>query len=154
MTDTSDRTAPVQRIAQAGQAALDDVAGTAKSLLDQGVQQLADTGDSSARQLQQLADNIEGEGWLSDMLRRSAQGIAGATQSLRDTDLDQAMTQVSNFARKEPALFLGACALAGYAMGRVGKSAMQDDASSGAPESVAQPVTRAPTMPMTSGEGA
>jgi hypothetical protein len=62
-------------------------------------------------------------------LRSSADGIESATRSLTGGDFRSIANSITNFARREPVLFVGACLVGGYALARIGKTALEADRS-------------------------
>jgi ElaB/YqjD/DUF883 family membrane-anchored ribosome-binding protein len=57
--------------------------------------------------------------WLKSAFRQGAQQIQSFADSLEQKDSRQLMRDVESFARERPAMFLGACAAAGFAAARV-----------------------------------
>jgi len=60
--------------------------------------------------------------WLRSAFERGADQIQRFAQTLEQKDSRQLIGEVQSFARERPALFLGACAAAGFAVARVLKA--------------------------------
>jgi hypothetical protein len=63
------------------------------------------------------------QAWLGQGLRASADAIERARASMSG-NMDEAVQEVCAFARRQPALFIGAGIALGFALARVGKTAM------------------------------
>jgi hypothetical protein len=105
------------------------VAGSAKEAAtreaEAGAQRVAETAQSLAATLRSAADAVPQENaWVGDLLYKSAEGVERATSSLSAGDFSGVMNDVNGFARRQPAIFLGACVALGFAAARVGKTAM------------------------------
>ncbi len=57
--------------------------------------------------------------WMKSAFRQGAQQIERFADALEQRDSRQILNEVQSFARERPALFLGACAAAGFAAARV-----------------------------------
>jgi len=86
----------------------------------------ADQARSAAHTLRDTADNLNGElPWMKTALNKTADGFDHITSALNKGDVSQALNSVSDFARRQPALFLGLSVAAGFALARVGKTALE-----------------------------
>lgn len=115
-----------------GQAAADD-AGRPASLARQAKQKFAGTlysqKDAAADFVAQLAETVqrsgerfEGQqGWIASAVGRGADELNTLAGSIRDKNLDELASEVGAFARRRPALFIGAALAMGFAAGRLGK---------------------------------
>lgn len=84
-----------------------------------------------------------------DYMRRAAAQIDSASDALRRRDLSDLLGGVQDFARRQPTAFLGATALAGFALVRFLKSATSSQASGSAHQSrLSEPVRSTGTHPM------
>lgn len=90
---------------------LDDQKGTAADF----VEQLAQTVQKSGQQFEGQQD------WIASAIGRGAAELNTLAGSLRDKDLDELTREVQSFARRQPALFIGATLIAGFAVARLGK---------------------------------
>ncbi|RYE86745.1 MAG: hypothetical protein EOP19_06065 [Hyphomicrobiales bacterium] len=114
-------------------AAAGDVAQTASSLAGQAKQKLTGTLDSQkgaaadfveelAQTVQRSGEQFEGrQDWIASAVGRGAAELNTLAGSLRDKDLGELAGQVQSFARRQPALFMGAALAAGFAVARLGK---------------------------------
>lgn len=112
--------------------------GGATTLMGQAKQQLADTAathkDGIADQIDQLADTVHRSGeqfagkqdWLAGAIDGGAQELSTLATALREQDLGTLLGHVGAFARRQPAVFIGASFAAGFALARVGKVAVAD----------------------------
>lgn len=95
-------------------------------------------GRTAAATLRSTVDNLEGEiPWLGVALTRTADGLEQLTQAFETGDLNDAIDTVKGFARRQPALFIGLSVAAGFAIARIGKTALET--TSGLEPSTPQP---------------
>ena len=118
--------------AMAGQAA-DRVADNASSLLDQlkdkattavesRKHDLADRVDELASAVHKSSEQFRGnQDWIASAIERGAAELSTVATALRENDLNGMIGQVRNFARQQPAPFIGASLVAGFALARFGK---------------------------------
>ena len=104
----------------------------AKHAAMQGVEdaraKAGDKGHSTANRLRDLAGQVEGDlPWMSTAFKKSADGLDSVTNSLTQGDLNQCLSGVSDFARRQPAIFLGASVALGFALSRIGKAAIEQN---------------------------
>lgn len=111
-----------------------DVAGAAKDAIKDGAQEAFSSAQESAAgkartaaaTLREASSGLDEElPWLAGALRKGADGIEHLSDGLGKGDLSTAMNAVSDFARRQPALFIGLSVAAGFALARVGKTAME-----------------------------
>ncbi|WCT75850.1 hypothetical protein PQ455_20715 (plasmid) [Sphingomonas naphthae] len=95
---------------------LDDQKGTAANF----VEQLAQTVQKSGEQFEGQQD------WIASAIGRGAAELNTLAGSLRDKDLGELTREVQSFARRQPALFIGATLVAGFAVARLGKIVASD----------------------------
>src|SRR5690606_7775106 len=62
------------------------------------------------------------QGMIASYARDAARGISGMSSAVRDRGVDDLMQNVQQFARTQPAAFLGVAALAGFAASRFAKA--------------------------------
>ena len=79
---------------------------------------------TAARQLDENAPT-----WLKSAFQQGADQIQRFAETIEQKDSRQVLNEVQNFARERPALFLGACAAAGFAAARVLKAGGEEQAS-------------------------
>jgi hypothetical protein len=93
---------------------------------EEGVERVASTAQSTASALRRAADDVQEENaWVGKALRKSAEGLEQATRSLAGGDVSQGVSDLNAFARRNPAIFLGASVALGFALARVGKTAIE-----------------------------
>ncbi|HEY1092473.1 MAG TPA: hypothetical protein VGE47_15365, partial [Burkholderiaceae bacterium] len=63
--------------------------------------------------------------WMSTAFTKSADGLDSVTNSLTQGNLDECLSGVTEFARRQPAIFLGASVALGFALSRIGKAALE-----------------------------
>jgi ElaB/YqjD/DUF883 family membrane-anchored ribosome-binding protein len=86
----------------------------------------ADQARTAANTLRDTANRLEGDlPWMNTALNKTADGLERVTNTLNTGDLKQATDALTQFARSHPALFLGLSVAAGFALARVGKTAME-----------------------------
>jgi hypothetical protein len=104
----------------------------AAHLAEQGAERVASSAQTTASALRRAADDVEPDNaWIGKALRKSADSLEQATRSLAGGDLSSGMTQLNSFARRQPAIFLGASVALGFALARVGKTAIERAGDSG-----------------------
>lgn len=67
--------------------------------------------------------------WLKSAFKQGAQKIQQFADMIEQKDSRQILDEVQSFARERPALFLGACAAAGFAAARIFKAGGEQQAS-------------------------
>lgn len=96
--------------------ALDGQKGAAADM----VAQLAQTVKRSGKQFEGQQD------WIARAVARGAAELDTLATTLRDRDVGDLAGEVRRFARRQPALFVGAAAAAGFAVARLGRLAAAD----------------------------
>jgi hypothetical protein len=115
-----------RRIKDAAATAAERAKTIAADRVDAEAQGIHTAGLSTASALRRAADEIgASHGWIGRGLHKSADTIERATQSLSAGDLDRAVHQIGAFARRQPALFIGASVALGFALSRIGKTAVE-----------------------------
>jgi hypothetical protein len=100
------------------------LAGTIKQgLSEQAARQkngIADRLNAVAERANRTAGDLrQDEPWLGNLLGRGADELAGMAEELRRQDIGDLMGSVELFARRQPALFMGATVALGFALTRV-----------------------------------
>ena len=67
--------------------------------------------------------------WLKSAFQQGADQIQRFAETIEQKDSRQILNEVQSFARERPALFLGACAAAGFAAARIFKAGGEEQAS-------------------------
>lgn len=92
----------------------------------EGAERVASTAQTTASALRRAADDVEPDNaWIGKALRKSADGLEQATRSLAGGDYSRGIADLNAFARRQPAIFLGASLALGFALARVGKTAIE-----------------------------
>lgn len=113
-----------QRVRDAAGSVVTDVKHAAMQGVEDARAKAGDTGHTTASRLRDLAGQVEGDlPWMATAFSRSAEGLDSVTDSLTRGDLNQTLSGLSDFARRQPAIFLGASVALGFALARVGKTA-------------------------------
>jgi hypothetical protein len=87
----------------------------------------ADQARTAANALRDTAGNLDGDlPWMKTALNKTADGFDRLTSALNRGDVGQCLNAVTEFARRQPALFLGLSVAAGFALARVGKTAIEE----------------------------
>lgn len=114
------------RIKQAAGEVADKAKSAAQRVVDQGKQRVERSAYSASSALRRAADETQAENaWFGSALRKTADGIETAARSIAEGDLNMVVDQVNDFARRQPALFLGASLALGFAVARIGKTALE-----------------------------
>lgn len=136
-TSTEDTT---QRVRDAAGNAVGDMKATAGSAMNdvknaalhqvEGAREKAgEMGHTTASRFRDLAGQVEQDmPWLSGAFVKSADSLDTVTDSLTRGDLGQALNGLTDFAKRQPAIFLGASVALGFALARVGKTAIEEAA--------------------------
>lgn len=127
---------------ETAQGAIREAADMAKSHADAAKSSVAEEISNVAGALRKAAEEMRNGSPQERTFGQIAEGLADASEALREKDLGTMAGEVSGFARANPVVFLGSAALIGFAATRFAKAT-----ESGGP--VARPVT--PTMPETAG---
>ncbi|MEQ1784357.1 MAG: hypothetical protein ABMA14_23635 [Hyphomonadaceae bacterium] len=115
-----------RRVKDAAGSAVKDVKNAAMSSVETARTQAGDMGATTAMRLRDLAGQVEGDlPWLSGAFNKSAEGLDSVTGSLTRGDMSQTLNALSDFARRQPAIFIGASVALGFALSRVGKTALE-----------------------------
>lgn len=114
------------------------ISHAAQPLIQQAKQKFAGALDSqkgaAADFVEKLATNMQGaseqfggqQDWIASAISRGAAEVKMIADSLRDKDFGDLVDEVQSFARRQPALFIGASVAAGFAAARLGKLVTSD----------------------------
>ena len=77
--------------------------------------------------IQRAAEGLDpnAPSWLKSALEQGAQQVKSFADTLDQNDSRQMVTQVTDFAKRSPVTFLGACAAVGFAAARVFKASSE-----------------------------
>lgn len=114
------------RVREAADGAVKDVKHAALQSADDVRTKAGDMGHTTASRFRELAGQVESDlPWLSGAFTKSADGLDNVTNFLTRGDMSQTLNTLSDFARKQPAIFIGASVALGFALSRVGKTALE-----------------------------
>jgi hypothetical protein len=117
---------PTQRVKDAASTVVERGKDVANEALAKGSERASSFADTTASALRRVADDVEGDNrMIGTALRKSADTIERAAKSLEGGDLSRTVEDLNGFARRQPALFLGASLALGFALARVGKTAIE-----------------------------
>jgi len=102
------------------------VAGEASSQLSQGKQQLATLVHSAAKQLGSMASSSDESGPLTNLAQRASQQVGEVGHWLENREPRELVSDLTDFARRRPAVFLVGAALAGAVAGRLTRGLVAD----------------------------
>ena len=115
-----------------------------RGLLDQPIATGADFVGELARSARGLADNLgDGAPQLAQMVRRAAGAAESLSHDIRDKSVHELADVTKDFARRQPALFVGAAAAAGFLLARFIKAGVSASAPRPRVTQAAQPSTTA-----------
>lgn len=117
------------RMKDAAGGAIKDAKNAAMHGVEDARSKAGDVGHTTASRFRDFAGQVEADmPWLSGAFTKSAAGLDGLTDSLTRGDISQSLNGLSDFARRQPAIFLGASVALGFALARVGKTALEEAA--------------------------
>ncbi|MDR4307472.1 hypothetical protein IHQ68_12675 [Chelatococcus sambhunathii] len=124
----------------------DDVKQAAESSAEAGKDRGAERLKDVAATVDRVADQVAEEApAMADWVRKAASEIDGVSRSLKDKSVGELLTMGKDFARREPAAFIAASAVAGFALSRLLKSTSSAASTSSPSTSPVQP--SAPPVP-------
>lgn len=113
-----------QEVLREGREAAEKVADKASSAIGEQKSAFA----AQIAEISEVAKNAAGDlrereqGVVADWVEQAADEVRRISESLRDRDLKTIYEDVGNFARRQPALFIGGTALLGFAAARLAKA--------------------------------
>jgi hypothetical protein len=126
---TGAETAPgesARRVKDAAETVIDRTKQIAGEQVERGAERAVGSAQTAASALRRAAEEVQGEhAWIGTALLKSADGLDAASQSLAGGDVNRALNELGGFARRQPALFLGTSLALGFALARVGKTAIE-----------------------------
>lgn len=115
-----------RRIKDSAATVIDRTKQVATEKVEEGAERVAASAHSTANALRRAAGDMDGDNaWIGTALRKSADGLDRATRSISGGDFSRGISDLNTFARNQPALFLGASVALGFALARVGKTAIE-----------------------------
>jgi hypothetical protein len=124
----------VRRVKEAASTVVERGKEMADDAATKGAERATSAAESTISALRRAADDVEGDNRLiGTALRKSADGIERAAESLNGGDYSRVIDDLNGFARRQPALFLGASLALGFALARVGKTAIEQSGDDSPP---------------------
>ena len=117
----------------------------AESRLDRGRHEAAHTLASVATRLRESGTNLRGadaQDFAGEYVQRAAEQIERAAKYVQDADIREVVDQVEDFARRRPAVFIGAAFAAGILAARYLKSSREAQQGRLLDREVPSPVAR------------
>lgn len=115
-----------RRIKDSASTVIDRTKQVATEKAGEGAERLAASAQGTAEALRRAATDMNGDNaWIGTALRKSADGLDRATRSIAGGDFSRGISDLNTFARNQPAIFLGASVALGFALARVGKTAIE-----------------------------
>ncbi len=103
----------------------DSVKQKAMTVIGDAQTKVADQTRTAATKLRETANGLNGDlPWMKTALEKTAEGFERLNSTLDTGDVAQLFETVKDFARRQPAVFLGLSIAAGFALARVGKTAL------------------------------
>ena len=110
------------------------VSALAGQMKDKAVSAVEGQKEGIAGRIDVAADTIHRSGqqfagkqdWIASAIERAAAELSSLSGALRENDLGQLAGQIQSFAKRQPALFIGAAFAAGFALARFGKVVAAD----------------------------
>jgi hypothetical protein len=130
-----------RRLKETASTVIDRGKEAATDSIEKGAERLSSSADSAASALRRAADEVEKDNrWIGAALRKSAEGIERASASLSGGDISSTVDNLNGFARRNPAMFLGASLAVGFALARVGKTAVERTTDGASPPNTPSPM--------------
>jgi hypothetical protein len=124
-----------RRIKDAATQVIDRGREAAMSRVQQGAERARTTAQTTSEALRRAASDVEQDNTLIGTgLRRVADLIDETTGRIGGGDLNQVVDGLNNFARRQPALFIGASLALGFVIARLGKTAIESAVDHGLPD--------------------
>jgi hypothetical protein len=121
----------VTEIKAAAGSAMKDAKHAAMQHVEGAREKAGEMGHNTASRFRDLAGQVEQDmPWLSGAFTKSAEGLDSVTDSLTRGDFGQTLNELADFAKRQPAIFLGASVALGFALARIGKTAIEDASQS------------------------
>jgi ABC-type transporter Mla subunit MlaD len=128
MTDASRPGAPnLSNVVEEAQSTASALAAKAQDaalgVVDQRKAAVAEQVDEVAQALDSVAEGVERVlPQAAPYVRDAVSSVHEVSETLRESSIDELIDIVADFGRRQPALFLGACALSGFALARFMKA--------------------------------
>lgn len=115
-----------EEIKAQGAELLGQAKGRAEDLVDDGKAAGANQASGLARAILHAAEDLEGTSpEVARHVRAAADSLSGIADALRERSAGELLEDVTDFARRQPALFFGAAAIAGFSLVRFARSSAE-----------------------------
>lgn len=115
-----------RRVKQGATQAVNQVTEEAGSVLRQQKDMAADRIGAVGQAIRQTADNLDDDLGIHGLVEQAADRVDDFSQYLRDHEIREVVDGFERWARRNPALFLGGCFVAGLLVARFFKSSTAD----------------------------
>lgn len=106
-------------------------ASLARGILDKPIASGIDFVEGFARSARGFADDLDGDApQLARIVRQAASAAEDFSHGIRDKSVEELVETAQDFARRQPALFAGVAAAAGFLLARVVKTGMAEPMTS------------------------
>jgi hypothetical protein len=124
-----------RRIKEAASQVIDRGREAAMQRVQEGAERARTSAEQTTSALRRAAGDIEQDTpLLGAGLNRAADWLEQVTGQLGQGDVRQVVDNLNTFARRNPALFLGASLAAGFLIARLGKTAIENAVDQGLPD--------------------
>jgi hypothetical protein len=140
---------------QAGQLADDarhvaaDVRDAAARRADETRTRAANELSRTARALETAAADLDDRSPQRDLFQRAADGLLELSDAIEGRSLGEMIDELGRLGRRNPTLFLGSAALAGFALARFGRASAPETSAAAAPPYGTYSAYGTPTQPTT-----
>jgi hypothetical protein len=106
---------------------VDNAKERARSMAGEQKNLAADRVTGFADALRHASSDLEeqGQSVVSGVVRQAADGLERVSGAMRDNDMDHLVDSIEDFARRQPAVFIGSAVLAGFGIARFMKSSSE-----------------------------
>jgi len=124
-----------RRIKEAASTVIDRGKEAAMAKVSEGAERARSSAQNTTSALRRAADDIEQDTpLLGAGLRRAADWLETTVGQFGQGDINRVVENLNGFARRQPALFLGASLAAGFLIARLGKTAIEGAVDRGLPD--------------------
>lgn len=133
-----------RRIKEAATNVIDRGREAARVRVSEGADRARSSAQNASGALRKAALDVEEDApMLGTGLRKAAELLDRATDQIGSGDLTRVVDGVNDFARRQPALFLGASLALGFVIARLGRAAIESAGEHGQADGEYRPITSA-----------
>lgn len=135
-------------IRREAQSLAETAAKDARDVAEQGKGRMAAQMATVGAAINRAAEDLEhhGQPMLASYARHLGQGVEQASHTVHEKQVEDLIGMVGDFARRQPAMFIGGAALLGFLASRFAKSSAQHVHNAGADATSRQPLTGQPAI--------